>query len=242
MKASQSKNVTINEDVAYLMGVLQSDGCIYNFYDKKRKKMYTRLILTVAPKSLPMAIRFQKILSQYFGITVNLRNIPNTHYYRIQASINRLKDNFANLKNEHLLEPVRCNISLFGAYLAGLIDGDGHIKIKNNHDRIFPQCVVRISEDHPMYTVNYLLKKFFDCNSHFEKDANSRCIDTCFYISEKNIHLFYKYVYPHITLKHKIERLNTFWKIKMGARGFEPLTYRSEADRSIQAEPRALEW
>ena len=42
MKPSQIRDVEIDEDIAYLIGVLHSDGCIYRFFDKKKKsRTYT---------------------------------------------------------------------------------------------------------------------------------------------------------------------------------------------------------
>ena len=56
------QKMKINSNVAYLIGVLHSDGCIYRFHDKKRNRTQIRLNLTVGEKSLPMSRKFQKIL------------------------------------------------------------------------------------------------------------------------------------------------------------------------------------
>ena len=218
MKAPQSQNITINADIAYLIGVLQSDGCIYEFYDKKRNRKQIRLNLTIGEKSFPMSEKFKCILEKSLGIHVNIRKSPSAkNAYIIQTSINRTAHIFREWKKEELDNEISNRIDLFGAYLAGLIDGDGHIKIKNNHDRRIPQCMVRIAEDRPMKTLQHLILKFFNCKTHFEKNADSKCVETCFYLSKKNSILFYKYVYTHLTLKHKIERLNQFLEMKKRA-------------------------
>ncbi len=215
MKASHINNVKIDEDIAYLIGVLQSDGCIYEFYDKKRNRLHIRLNLGVGKNSLPMSEKFKQTLKKSLNITVNIRKAPSAkNAYVIQTSINRTAEIFREWKKEELNNEISQNIKLFGAYLAGLIDGDGHIKVKHNNDRKIPQCIIKIAEDRPMKTLQQLLYKFFNCKSYFEKHNNSKCVETCFYISKKNIDTFYKYVYPHVTIKHKVERLDCFLKLK----------------------------
>ncbi len=206
-------NLEIDEDIAYLIGVLQSDGCIYRFYDKKKNREHIRLNLTVAEKSLPMSKKFQEILLKKLNTRVNIRKKLNYDSYIIQTSINKTASLFIEWKKDELDNAISERIELFGAYLAGLIDGDGHVKIKNNHDRIVSQCVIRIAEDRPLLHLQYLLNKFFMCNSHFVFDNRSNCVETCFYISKKNIKPFYKYVYPNMVIPHKINRLDVFLKL-----------------------------
>ena len=86
----QIKDLKIDENIAYFLGVLHSDGCIYFFNDKKKNRLIIRLILQVGTKSIPMAIQFKKILLDYFGKKVNLRKIPHKNLYVIQTSINRV--------------------------------------------------------------------------------------------------------------------------------------------------------
>jgi len=215
MTPSQLTNVPIDEDVAYLIGVLQSDGCIYEFYERKTNRHRIRLSLGVGMNSLPMSEKFKRILAESLNIHVTIRKSPSReNSYQIQTSINRKAKLFREWKKEELNNEISNKIELFGAYLAGLIDGDGHVKIKNNHDRDIPQCIIRIAEDRPMKTLQQLILKFFNCQVHFEKNADSKCVQTCFYISKRNIVLFYKYVYPHLTLKHKLWRLSRYLEMK----------------------------
>ncbi|MGV8171782.1 MAG: LAGLIDADG family homing endonuclease [Candidatus Woesearchaeota archaeon] len=218
MNAPQSQNIIITEDIAYLIGVLQSDGCIYNFYDKKEGRNRIRLSLGVGKNSLPMSEKFKQTLEKILGIHVNIRKSPAAkNAYIIQTSINRTACIFIDWKKEALNNEIRSQIELFGAYLAGLIDGDGHIQIKHNRDRKIPQCRIEIAEDRPMKTVQHLLNKFFGCEAHFEKCRTSQCVETCFYVSKKNIKLLILYVYPHLTITHKKETLQEFFEIKKRA-------------------------
>lgn len=218
MSASQPANITISEDIAYLIGVLQSDGCIYEFYDKKRQRKQIRLSLEVGKNSLPMSEKFKHILEKTLDIHVNIRKSPSAkNAYIIQTSINRKAELFREWKKEELNNSINSRIELFGAYLAGLIDGDGHVQIKHNKDRKTPQMRIEIAEDRPMKVLQYLLHKFFKCKTHFTKCRTSNCIETCFYVSKKNIKSLELYVYRHLTIKHKKERFRQFLEMKKRA-------------------------
>jgi hypothetical protein len=231
-------DIEIDEKIAYFIGVLHSDGCLYEFYDKKRNRKQIRLNLTISKRSLPMAVKFKEILAEKLNRKLNIRKKPCDGSFCMQTSVNRLAPIFKEWMKEELNNEISERIELFGAYLAGLIDGDGHIKIKHIKGRKMPQCLIRIAEDHPLQNVQNLLTKFFNCKTHFVKHKTSNCVETCFLVSRINKDLFYKYVYPHLTLEHKIMRLDEFRK-KTSVAGFEPTTYRSEADRSIRTEPHA---
>jgi len=52
-KEIQNKDFVIDSNIAYFIGVLHSDGCIYLFNDNRRNKKVRRLILGVGSKSIP---------------------------------------------------------------------------------------------------------------------------------------------------------------------------------------------
>jgi len=210
MNTPQSQNIVIDEDIAYLIGVLQSDGCIYEFYDKKRNRKQIRLNLTICEKSLPMAEKFRNVLMNKLSIHTNIRKKTCDNAFMLQTSINRTAHILREWKKEELNNEINSKIELFGAYLAGLIDGDGHIQIKHNTDRRIPQMRIEIAEDRPMKVLQHLLYKFFNCKTHFTKCRTSNCIETCFYVSKKNIKLLELYVYPYIMILHKKERFQKF--------------------------------
>jgi hypothetical protein len=81
MNTSQSQNITIDKNIAYLIGVLQSDGCIYEFYDKKEKRIRIRLSLGVGRNSLPMSEKCKHILEKSLGIHVNIRKSPSARIH-----------------------------------------------------------------------------------------------------------------------------------------------------------------
>jgi hypothetical protein len=205
-------NFKINNNVAYFLGVLHSDGCIYTFNNKVTNRKQIRINLGVGKRSIPMSKKFAQIFLSSFGRTVNIRKVPNKESYVIQTSINRLWYLFKNWNNEKIPIEIQKNKILFCTYLAGLIDGDGHIKIKNNIDRILPQCRVRISSSHPLIPVGNLIKKYLNCAVHYYYVKTENSVDTCFYVSKKNIYDVKKYVIANMVLPHKIDRFNEYLK------------------------------
>jgi len=203
-------NIIINEDIAYFIGVLHSDGCIYKFKDKKEKFTRIRLILGVALKSLPMAKKFQEILEKYFNRKINIRKRSNKNLYLMQTSINKIYFIFKNWKKGRIPYEIKKNPSLFGAYLAGLIDGDGHIKLKKNKDRRLYQLYISISDERKAIALKNLIKKFMKCGAHIYKYKKKNCYDTCFYITYKNLIFLEKYILPHLTIPYKTERLKNY--------------------------------
>ena len=211
----QNENLVIDSSIAYFIGVLQSDGYMYTFHDKKRNRDQIRLGLEIGIKSIPMALKFQKIFFDYFGRSVNLKKISTKTTFRIQTSVNKIWFLVKDWEREKIPDEIKNDRMLFGAYLAGWIDGDGHIKIKNNtKDRIIPQCVIRIASSHPLDGIGNLVKKYIECEVHFEFKKESRGVNTCFYISKKSIKFVEECIYPHLVMPHKIDRLNQFFNMK----------------------------
>ena len=210
--------VKINEDISYLIGVLHSDGCIYRFKSKKRNFDSIRINLHVAHKSLPMIIKFQEIFLKYFNRRVNIRKVPNKNAYVIQTSINRIYYIFKEWEKGQIPIEINNNPSLFGAYLAGLIDGDGYVKLKNRKDRKLPQLVVWIANNKPLFIIQNLIKKFMYCGAHISPVKDKNCYQTCFYITHKNLKFFKEFVRPYLTIIYKITELEKYEKIIEPAR------------------------
>ena len=74
--------------------------------------------------------------------------------------------------------------------------------------------MIRISSDHPLKEIKYIIENCMSCKVHFEYKKGTKGVDTCFYISKKNIDFIENYVYPYITLPYKIKRLEGFFRIK----------------------------
>lgn len=217
MEFNQSKNkeIEIDKNLAYFLGVLHSDGCIYVFNDKKENLKRIKLALDVGNRSIPMAMKFKNILFDYFGRKVNLRKKHTKNTYRLNTSINRIWYIFKRWYKYKVPKSITKNPYLFGAYLGGLIDGDGYVKIKHNiKNRVTPQCVIKIASNRSLKKIKDLIELHLDCNVHFEFDKNNKGVDTCFYVSKKNIDYVKTFVLPHMTIPHKIDSLNNFFQMK----------------------------
>ena len=171
-----------------------------------------------------MIKKFREIFNYYFNRNVSIQKDKNKNRFSFRTSINRLLTEFTQLeilpKNISPPQWIQ-NIELFGAYIAGLIDGDGNICIKRPK---YPQCRIRITNERKQKELAFFIQKIFNCSTTLtpvKKDSvlNGRKIhgeayDLEFYVSKKNIYYIKKFVYPYIQIKHKRKTLERFFKIK----------------------------
>lgn len=201
-------------DLAYWLGVAQTDGHFYQHLTNKgpnRKPHFTqKVVLSVCEKSLPMLQKFMNISNYLFGRnTCSWKDQRGYYTYSINiaSEINNLYKLGLSLKN-HPNPPnwISEDILLFGAYLAGVIDGDGSIKSKHNKDRTIPQCSVGIYSRSPQYELKEAIIKNLNCRANILFE--SHCYGLHFYISKhKNLEIVSKYLLPHINITHKKERI-----------------------------------
>lgn len=187
-------------DYYYMLGVLHSDGCIYKFKSK------LRLNLTVGIKSKNMIEKFTRIFNELYGRTCSYRQSRVGSRLMLQTSINSISKKIK--KNEDAIDLSNLLDLEFGAYLAGVIDGDGHIKVKSSKCRKNPQCMIRIFSDHFLVNLANEIEKRMGCKVHCFKDKRSCCYETCFYVSSKNFHYMAQNVACNLVLLHKKERLD----------------------------------
>ena len=153
-------------------------------------------------------------------------NFYGTHIYSLGTNVNKLLPKFAALgiRKKGISNSLAANKRLFCAYLAGLIDGDGDIRIKKPR---YPQCEIRITAKKPSRRLNELIRKHLACGTRIQKLCGNSVIEgrpvfgsgcqQSFYVSSKNIRTFKKYVDPHICIKHKKSTLRKFYRIKKWA-------------------------
>ena len=214
------------EDLAYFIGVLHSDGCIFTY--SFRNKTRQRYILDVGKKSLPMLKKVNDIFREGFGRKLKVRKKLHKNEkptFLIEVGIANLRDTFARLKidKEKLAPWVKNNQRFFCAYLAGVIDGDGDIFIKRPQ---YPQCRIRITAGEELPELMKLIRRHLKCFCNVERVIVSTYAlprpkikfgigyRHCFYLSLKNMKLFKKFVLPHITIKHKRRKLLEFYKLQ----------------------------
>ena len=208
-------------EFAYWLGLVQAD-CAFSRWTNKNGKCENELHMEV--KSEILIKEFQKGL-------VFINRFPN--YFKTKRNVFTCKSpvnsvlpvlKSINLFPKHKFIPpdfISKNKILFGAYLAGVIDGDGNVRVKRKK---YPQCAIRITSDSEQVKLITLIKKFLSCSvsnakindeRYFAKE--NRIIKGSwnvleFLISSKNFIFFLNYVLPFIKLNYKKEMIENFIK------------------------------
>ena len=153
-----------NENVAYWIGAVQSDGCYKTYTEKKRNITRHLISFHVSKKSLPMVRKFQFISKNIFNRNSKIFKIDKSNTWEMHIGIAKLIEDFKKLEITFGDPPLPPKWTLFdnkyfGAYLAGLIDGDGDIRIKRKK---YPQCVIRIAGGHKQIELANKIKEILD--------------------------------------------------------------------------------
>jgi hypothetical protein len=213
-----------SEGLAYWTGVVQSDGCLKTYFDKKKNNLKYLISFNVAKKSLPMLEKFRDLSTAILNRNANIFKMNYCEIWSFHISVKKLLENFKNLDISFGDPPKPPNWSLFnndyfGAYLAGLIDGDGDIRIKRKK---YPQCVVRITNGHEQNELKKSIERLMNCSviisrRERESEINGRKIhgvsyELEFYVSSKNFKFINEFIIPCITINHKKEKLQSYIK------------------------------
>jgi len=214
----------MKSDLAYFIGVIQTDGC-FRLFNFKRRKIW-RLSLDVSEKSLSMLHKSLEIFNKRFNKMVSpYKRKGGTNPYGFQTSVNMLLPEFKKLdiKFSQGLRPPNWlfkDIKFFGSYLAGIIDGDGDIRIKRPE---YPQCEIRVTCGSKPIILERSIEKIFSCSvglvkvtQKFPLKGSNKKYTTVhrlfFNVSSKNNEALKKFVLPYLTIHHKKERLNLILK------------------------------
>lgn len=221
-------NKFMNPKFCYWIGLAQSDGCLKEVFLKKIN--YVRYSIDIASKDVILLKTFQRISNKFLkrNGTIWYEKRTDTNVFR--ACVKRILHLFPKLDIDFTDPPkppkwLTKNKKLFGAYLAGIIDGDGDIRTKRPK---YPQCVIRIASGKFQEEFCEAIKILLSCRCgitrrYRETALNDRKISGTsyaleFYVSRKNMDLIKKYVLPWILLSRKREKLSNFIKEKW-ARG-----------------------
>ncbi len=221
-------------DLAYWVGVAQTDGYLKKQYVKRVK--ITRYYVKVGVvTSLPMIKKFRKISKNKLFRSNSLFK-DKRGYTHFQISVKRLLPVFEKLDinfSDPPKPPIWCleNLQFFGAYLAGVIDGDGDVRIKRPE---YPQCAIRICSSKPQYELQKAVNKIFCCSSNIIRDQRWKLMPQGkyyfltaynfeFLVSRKNYFLVSKFIVPNMAMPHKRKKLIKFIK-RRPLSGFEPET------------------
>ena len=211
-------------DIAYFVGAMQTDGCLSIYFHKSSNKFRYKMDMYIGEKSLPMLCNVQKILKKVFDRNISIYKQRKKKVYCLTTSVKNLMPIFEKLDIQTFSQIqiphwIKKNIKYFGAFLAGVIDGDGNITIKRKK---YPMCYIRIFSNVKLLELLKNLERYFNCKTHnklkisksyFEHRCNKKefsCYIHGFYVSNKNKELFKKYILPYIQLNHKKETLSNF--------------------------------
>lgn len=221
------KSSNVNEDIAYFIGVLHTDASIFDY--TFRGTIRSRYSLEIGEKSIPMLNRIRQIFNKRFNRSSKMRirsHLGENPTFLIELNIKNLKEEFHKFKIDKNKIPIwiQNDKVYFCAYLAGVIDGDGDIRIKRPK---YPQCQIRITAGERLSKLMELIQRHLNCSCGLEtaivstyslpraKSKFGIGYRHYFYVSPKNIDTIKRLVYPLIQIKHKREKLRIFSRFKL---------------------------
>jgi hypothetical protein len=216
------------EKLAYWIGVAQTDGFIY----KKRKfPGKIAVCLAVNKKSMNMLNKFRQYSRDIFGLYPKPFYDKTNDLIVFRMGATRLKDFFKKHDIDFSDPPnpptwICKSKKYFGAYFAGVIDGDGDVRIKRKN---YPQCVVRITSGKHQNELNDSILRNISCSTRITKTSrtsflNGREINGTwysleFYVSKKNLDFFDRFIVEHMAIDYKREKIKKFIKNRYAPAG-----------------------
>lgn len=215
------------ENLAYWTGVVQSDGSLRNYFEKDRRVLRHLISFTVSKKSLPMLEKFRLLSNVIFERNARIFKLKSCEFWTYNIRVSKLLEEFKRLDISFGGDPPRppfwslSKESSFGAYLAGLIDGDGDIRVKRKR---YPQCVIRITSSSKQTNLKNSVSKILNCRASItfrkrEKEIENRKFigseySLEFYVSKKNYKFIRENIVPHMALDYKRDKLLNFIESK----------------------------
>lgn len=218
------KRVTCKtQELAYLIGALQGDGCFYKYKTEYRGRSQVRYTITLKVMDLEFVKKCRDIFYNVFGRYRSIYTL-SSGAYGISYGVKTLMVDFKDLEIVFKDPPrppswIKENEKFFGAYLAGLIDADGSVCIKRPK---YPQCSVKITSGHRQTDLEKSIKRILKCGVFIE--TKSEYSDFCgcdtlafnlrFVISPKNMEFFKNHVLPWVVLLRKSEVIRKYIELR----------------------------
>lgn len=209
-----------SEKLAYWVGVAQADGC----YIKEIK----RIVVGIHEKSLQMLVKFHEISKDLLKGLTKSQPYERNGLWRYSVGITKIFRSLKQLRVK-LQDPpippkwVVSKPEFLGAYLSGLIDGDGDVRIKRPK---YPQCAIRIASGSPQIKLLQVIKEKLKCGTSVGKYFKKGYIkekgkiikgtgyEIEFLVSPKTKDFVIKYLLPWIQLQYKKEKIESYLKLK----------------------------
>ena len=213
-------------EFCYWIGLVQTDGCFRKHYTNKHQKF--TYVIEIESKDIEHLKLFQKVSSNFLKRKVKIHKVSRKfqNSFQIRIGVSKLLNIFSQLKIDFSDPPKPPNWlindnALFGAYLSGVIDGDGNIRIKRPK---YPQCIIRISSGKPQILLQRYIKKKYGCSCTINKQYRETVLNkkiikgTCynleFLVSSKNYQFINNFTLPWIQLPRKRKRLEKYIKMR----------------------------
>lgn len=225
IKMKEEIKVEPSEELGYWIGIVQTDGSFKQYTDHDGNRQFI-ISFCVSTKSLPMVQKFKELSSKIFNRHCNLNQDRKRPSWYCGIGVTRLLKLFEKLEIKFGDPPVPPkwileNQNYFGAYLAGVIDGDGCVYFNKGLNRI--QNRIQITSGHmPIQLANAIRQKLncgvsiqdgkertFHLNGRY---FNGKSFDLVFNVSGKNVEFMKRYVLNYVQILHKRERLEQFVK------------------------------
>jgi hypothetical protein len=203
-----------DEEVCWWLGVFHTDGYIY-----RKQGSVKEIRLWVGKPSMEMLDRWKGVLDRLtdkqhkvYSVKIYDKRYNTIRYnYSVREGskkkINLLIDFFGRKGNAVFSYPKTLSEKCFGAYLAGVIDGDGHIQIrKRTYDKSFER-LIKISgtkDSELLRLVQSYLERFRMPKGYLVKYDNHS--DLWIYVSKKFNRWLFEFTYPYISIKRKFAR------------------------------------
>lgn len=219
-----------SEGLAYWIGVAQSDGCLTQYIVnrgryKSREESRIEMSIGVCSKSLPMLNKFRDLSGTLFNRQCQIWKTKRKDEWKFHMGAKSLLTLFRkldiDLTSNTFIPPfwVTQKSKYFGAYLAGLIDGDGDVCVKRPK---YPQCAISISSGSFQDILAQKITQILSC-SVYQTKQHKRCFSKklgrfiegtgyklVFYASRKNNEFISSFVIPHLQLLHKKKTIDNF--------------------------------
>lgn len=212
------------EELGYWTGVVQTDGSLKHYFEKKRRVEQVRISFTVSKSSIPMVEKFLTISTQIFNRHGKLNKEKNREVWYTNLQVKKLLPIFEvlNIKFGDPPRPpewVQNNESLFGSYLSGVVDGDGSINWTDKGARLR----VKIISGNRQTELQELLNRFGIRSWIFERNKTTfilerkivgKTFELEFEITQRKLEFYNKYVVPYLQVIHKKQKVVQFIKEK----------------------------
>jgi hypothetical protein len=211
----------VSEGLAYWIGVAQSDGSIQLYRNKMKKNTSISINFQIGESSLPMLIKFKALSKKLFNLDAKIIRLKSRKAWQYRIGVKKLLKLLKEL-DIRIKDPpnppkwIISNSKFFGAYLAGLIDGDGDVRVKRKK---YPQCVIRISGNKKQTKLSKTIRKKLKCSTRItrrhskryskklKRTIEGRWFELEFVVSNKNYNFIKDCILPFIQLDYKKNKI-----------------------------------